>query len=130
MALADYAEGVDIGGLAEEAGFGGVIFVDGVNEAGQCVAYSGFIFVEYDFLLGEHKFFEAKFFDAVRNLIWEVGGGGSLFRVEGEAAEVVELRPFDEIEKFVEASVCFAGEADNEGGAEDAAGDFGSEGFD
>ena len=139
MAIADNAYRVDIGGLAEEAAlrrcamkgraFCGVIFVDGVNEAGQCAAYSGFIFVEGDFLLGEHKFFDTKFFDVIRDLVWEVGGGGSLFWVEGEAAEVVESRPVDKIEKFVEASVGFAGEADDEGGAENAAGDFGSEGF-
>ena len=129
MAIADNADGVDIGGLAEETGFGGVIFVDAVNEAGQCGAYSGFIFVEDDFLLGEHKFFDAKFFDVIGNLMGEVGSGGSLFGVEGEAAEVVETCPFDESEKFVEAGVGFAWEADDEGCAEDAAGDFGSEGF-
>ena len=107
-----------------------MIFVDGVNEAGQCGAYSGFVFIEDDFLLGEHKFFDAKFFDVIGNLVREVGGGGSLFGVEGEAAEVVESCPFEKSEKFVEASICFAGEADDEGGAENAAGDFGSEGFD
>ena len=107
-----------------------MIFVNAVNEAGQCVAYSGFIFVEYDFLLGEHKFFDAKFFDVIGNLMGEVGSGGSLFGVEGETAEVVEMCPFEKSEKFVEASVCFAWEADDEGGAENAAGDFCSEGFD
>ena len=89
MAIADNAEGVDFGRLAEEAAllrcassfvktmedgpkgmaFCGVIFVDTVNETGQCAAYSGFIFIEGDFLLGEHKFFEAMFFDAVGDLV-------------------------------------------------------------
>lgn len=69
MTIADNAEWVDIGRLAKEAGFGGVIFVDAVNEAGQCVAYSRFIFIEGDLLLGEHKFFEAMFFDAVGDLV-------------------------------------------------------------
>ena len=79
MTIADYAEGVDIGRLAKEAAllrcatkgmaFCGVIFVDAVNEAGQCAAYSGFVFIEDDLLLGEHKFFEAMFFDAVGDLV-------------------------------------------------------------
>ena len=89
MTIADNAEGVDIGGLAEEAAllrcassfvktmedrpkgmaFCGVIFVDAVNEAGQCAAYSGFILIEGDLLLGEHKLFEAMFFDAVGDLV-------------------------------------------------------------
>ena len=79
MAIADNAEGVDFGRLAEEAAllrcatksmaFCGVIFVDTVNETGQCAAYSGFIFIEGDFLLGEHKLFEALFFDAVGDLV-------------------------------------------------------------
>ena len=129
MAIADNADGVDIGGLAEETGFGGVIFVDAVNEAGQCAAYSGFIFIEGDLLLGEHKFFEAMFFDAVGDLVRQVGGWGPLFGVEGEAAEVIEASPVDEFEEFAEAGVSFAGEADDEGCAEDAAGDFGSQGF-
>jgi hypothetical protein len=69
VTIADYAKGVDIGRLAEEAGFGGVIFVDAVNEAGQYAAYSRFIFIEGDLLLSEHKFFEAIFFDAVGDLV-------------------------------------------------------------
>jgi len=53
-----------------------------------------------------------------------------LFGVESEAAEVIEASPVDEFEEFVEAGVSFAGEADDEGCAEDAGGDFGSQGFD
>ena len=98
MAIADNADGVDIGGLAEEAGFGGMIFVDAVNEAGQCVAYSGFIFVEGDFLLGEHKFFEAIVSDAIGDLVRQAGGRSSLFGVEWEAAEVIETCPVYEFE--------------------------------
>ena len=129
MAIAYYAERVDFGGLAEETGFSGVIFADAVNKAGQCAAYSGFIFVEDDFLLGEHKLLESLFFYSVWNLAGEVGGWCPLFGVEREAAEVIEACPVDEFEEFVEAGVCFAGKADDEGCAEDAAGDSGSEGF-
>ena len=107
-----------------------MIFFDAVNETSQSAAYSGFIFIKGDFLLGEHKFFYAMFFDVIGNLVREVGGGCSLFGIEGEAAEVVEACPVDEFEQFVEAGVGFAGEADDEGCAEDAVGDFGSEGFD
>ena len=53
-----------------------------------------------------------------------------MFGVEGEAAEVIEASPVYEFEEFAEAGVCFAGEANDEGCAEDAAGDFGSQGFD
>ena len=53
-----------------------------------------------------------------------------MFGVEGEAAEVIEAGPVDEFEEFVEAGVCFAGEANDEGCAEDAIGDFCSEVFD
>ena len=81
-------------------------------------------------MLGEHKFFDAKFFDVIGNLVWEVGGWGPLFGVEGEAAEIIEASPVDEFEEFTEAGVCFAREADDEGCAEDAIGDFCSEVFD
>ena len=50
-----------------------------------------------------------------------------MFGVEGEAAEVIEACPVDEFEEFVEAGVGFAGETDDEGSAEDAAGEASSE---
>jgi len=75
-------------------------------------------------LLGQHKLFKALLLDAVGDLVWESGGGSSLFGIEGKGAEVVEACPFDEIEEFVKACVCFAGEADDESCSQGAMGHF------
>jgi len=103
-----------------------MVFIYTINQAGEGVADTRFVFFKGNLLLGEHKLFESALFDEVRNLVREFGGGCSLFGVEGKATEVIEACPFDEIEQFVEAGIGFAWEADNEGGAEDAAGQFGS----
>lgn len=101
-----------------------MIFFNVVDEAGKPAADTGFVFLEDDSLLGQHKLFEALFFYAVRDLFLESGGEGSFFGVEGETAEVVETRPFDKIEHLIEAGVGFAWKADDKGCAEDAVGDF------
>jgi len=81
-------------------------------------------------LLGEHKFFAPHLLDLVGDLAREFGGGSSLFGIEGETAEMVETRPFDEIEQFVKPGIRFAGETDNQGCPKDTVGQAGPQPFD
>ena len=120
--IADYADGIDIGRLAEKPAFGGTAFAGTINQTGKLSADYFFIFLKHDFLLGQHKLLKSLLLNVVGDLIREFSSGSSIFRVKGEAAEIVEAGPVDEIEQLVKTGVGFAGEADNEGGSQDAVG--------
>ncbi len=106
-----------------------MLVVDVIEEAGKVGADSAVVFIEGDLLLSEHKLFAAGVFDIFGELVGQLGGGSAGFGVECEAAEVVELCPSDEFEQLFELVLCFAGEADDDGGSEYRVGDSGAEFF-
>ena len=60
----------------------------------------------------------------------KLSGRRPLLRVESEAAEVVETRPFDKIEQFFKAGICLAGKAHNKRRANSTTGEAGPEPLD
>ena len=76
-----------------------------------------------DLLLEAHELAAAGFDGALGDLGVEVEGLGAFFVGVAEDAEPVDLGGLDEGAELFEVGVGFAGEADDEAGAEDEAGD-------
>ena len=119
---------VDLGGLVEgaalpeEFGFVGLAFDEDVYFAPNPVGSGG----TRDFLLELHQLAATGFYGALRDFLIEREGTGTFFVGVGEDAKPVDFGGGDEGAEFVEVLLGFAGEADDEAGAEDEAGDGGA----
>ena len=107
----DYTEAVNLRGLAVVAALNSTV-IDGIDEAGEAIADSLYVFCKCDFLLGEHKLFESLVLNVFGDLLGQFSGAGAWLRAESEAAQGIELHALDKIEQFVEFVVGLAGKAD------------------
>lgn len=101
--------------------------VGGIGEDGEGFADLREGVLVSDMLLGLHGEAEAAALNGRRDLVGELGGAGAFFLGVEENAEALEALFLDKFEEGLEVVVGFAGETDDEGGADGEVGDVGAE---